>query len=352
MSPAPRVVLAFPGDLDTRTGGYLYDRRIALELEARGWSVERLSLPAGFPFPMAADLATTRDRLAVVPAGTTVLIDGLALGAMPDLAAELASRLDMVALVHHPLCLETGLSPAGAEALEHSERVALASARSVIVTSPRTAATVTDLLGVPESRITVAIPGTDPAPPAAGSADGLVRMLCVGTVTPRKGQELLVQALAGLGGQWELTIGGSLDRHPAAAARLAAAIARAGVGDRIRLAGELDHDQLAAHYAAADLFVSASLYEGYGMALTEALARGLPIVAVAGGAVADTVPAAAGLMVPPGDVGGLRDALQRCIHDRAVLARLRGGAMAARPHLPAWGDTAASIERVLAGGAS
>jgi glycosyltransferase involved in cell wall biosynthesis len=343
------LVLAYPGDLDTRTGGYLYDRRLALELEARGWTVERLSLPATFPFPSPVDLDLTRDRLAPLPYRTTVLIDGLALGAMPELAARTAGRLDVVALVHHPLCLETGLAPASAAALERSERAALASARGVIVTSPRTAETLTSHLGVPESLITIAVPGTDPAPVAKGSADRRLRLLCVGTVTPRKGQELLVRAIAGVDGDWVLTIGGSLERNPVEARRLRSAIAAAGLGERVRLAGELGEAELAAHYAAADLFVSASLYEGYGMALAEAVAHGLPIVAVAGGAVADTLPLGAGLLVPPGDVPALRNAIRRCVEDHDLLARLRQGALAARASLPRWSDTAASVERALRG---
>ena len=352
MSAARQLVLAYPGDLATRTGGYLYDRRLAQELEARGWTVQRLSLPASFPFPSAADLERTEELLARLARGRTVLIDGLALGAMPEVAARLREQLDLVALVHHPLCLETGLAPAAAAMLEHSERAALSVVRQVIVTSPRTAQTVATLLAVPAARITVALPGTDPVPAAKGSTDGRLRLLCVGTVTPRKGQRLLVAALAGVPGDWELTIGGSLERDVTAAQQLRAAIAEAGLDARVRLAGELDEAELAAQYAAADLFVSASLYEGYGMALAEALARGLPIVAAAGGAVGETVPEAAGLLVPPGDMGALRAALRRCLVEPDLLARLRAGALAARADLPGWSDTAASVEPVLAGRAA
>ena len=292
-------------------------------------------------------MSAARAQLARIQGGTTVLVDGLALGAMPGIPAVARQRLDLVALVHHPLCLETGLTPEQADALKASEHAALAAVRAVIVTSRQTAATLASLFAVPESHIVVAAPGTDAAPPATGSADGIVRMLCVGTVTPRKGQELLVEALSDVPGRWELVIGGSLDRAPATAVRLRATIAAWGLADRVRMMGELSAEALADQYDACDLFVSASLYEGYGMALAEALARGLPIVAAAGGAVSDTVPPEAGLLVPPGDVAALRAALRRCVQDRAVLGWLREGALAARARLPNWTDTAAIVEATL-----
>ena len=347
-----RLILAYPGDLETCTGGYIYDRRLALELEARGWAVERLSLGDGFPLPSPARLATVERELARVPDGTTILVDGLALGAMPRQVERAGARLDLVALVHHPLCLETGLSSSDAAALERSERAALAAMRAVVVTSPRTADTLVSLMSVPAGAITVALPGVDDAPIAPGSRDGVLRLLCVGTVVPRKGQALLVDALSGVPGRWELTIVGSLETDPATADRLRAVIGETRLGERVHLVGELSSEALSVHYDASDLLVSASFYEGYGMALAEALARGLPIVAAAGGAVADTVPSAAGLLVPPGDRDALREALTRCVREPALLARLREGALLARERLPRWPDTAACVEYALLGKAT
>jgi glycosyltransferase involved in cell wall biosynthesis len=344
------LVLAFAGALDTRTGGYVYDRRLALALEARGWRVDRLSLPEGFPFPGREILASSAALLRRLADSTTVLVDGLAFGAMPEIAAAEAGRLDLVALVHHPLCLETGLTPAAASALERSERRALAAARAVVVTSPRTALTLRTLFGLPPARITTALPGTDPAPVARGSGGPGCRMVCVGTLTPRKGHLLLVEALAGMGDlAWELRCAGSTERHRPTAEAVAAAVAAHELEGRVRLLGELDPDALAALYEEADLCVSASLYEGYGMALSEALARGLPVIAAAGGAVAETVPTEAGLLVPPGDVVALRAALQRFVEEPGLAAALRAGALAARARLPGWDATAARVEEALLG---
>ena len=352
MSPAKGLVLAFPGDPAIRTGGYIYNRRLVRELERRGWEVALLSLPLGFPFPSADDLATTVSTLAGLAPGSTVLVDGLAFGAMPVVAEAASSWLDLVALVHHPLCLETGLDPAQAAALATSERAALACARAVIVTSDHTAASLQAMFDVAPARITVAPPGTDPAPAATPSANGRWRLLCVGTVTRRKGHLLLAQALAGLAGPWELRCAGSLERDPAAAAELRAAIAAHGLADRVTLLGEVGDGELAARCARTDLLVAASFHEGYGLALAEALARGIPIVAATGGAVAATVPAAAGLLVPPGDHAALASAIGRLMAEPALARRLRTGARAAAAALPRWADTVALVERALLGAAA
>ncbi|HEX8375414.1 MAG TPA: glycosyltransferase family 4 protein [Geminicoccaceae bacterium] len=341
------VALVYPGDLATRTGGYTYDRRAFAALQALGWAVSHVGLPDRFPFPDAAALTTADVTLAGLPDGSSVVVDGLAFGAMPEVAARHAARLDLSALVHHPLGLETGLAATDAARLLDSERLALRSARRVIVTSPLTARTLVADLGVPAGRIAVALPGVDPAP-AVEVGDRPRRLLCVGTLNPRKGHLVLLQALATLRDlDWELVCAGSAERDPATAAAVAEAVRRQGLADRVRLAGELDEPGLAAAYADADLLVSASFYEGYGMALTEALARGLPIVAAAGGAVPDTVPPDAGLLAPVGDVPALAAALRRALAEPGLYRRLREGALLARGHLPRWGDTAYAIERAL-----
>ncbi len=127
-----------------------------------------------------------------------IVVDGLALGALPEAAEKIARRAPLVALVHHPLALEAGLSPADAQKLFESERKALAAARSVIVTSRATAKRLNADYDVPPERITVAPPGTDRAAPAKGSADGTLRLLSVGAVVPRKGFDVLIAALASI----------------------------------------------------------------------------------------------------------------------------------------------------------
>jgi glycosyltransferase involved in cell wall biosynthesis len=307
-----------------------------------------LRLPDGFPSGDAATLAATRELLLSLPPGALVLVDGLAFGAMPELAAELATRLRLVALVHHPLGLETGLEPATASAWLARERAALRHALRVVVTSAVTRDTLVAELDVAPGAITVAVPGTDPAPLAAGSRDGPPSMLAVGSVILRKDFLTLVRSVARIADlPWRLRIVGSLQRDPAEAARLAALIEAAGLEARIRLAGELPADDLAAAYDAADLVVSSSRYEGFGMALAEALARGLPIVAAHGGAVGSWLPAEAVLLVEPGSAEALAAALRGVLGDRDRLDALRAGATRARDRLTRWPETARVVSAML-----
>lgn len=344
MTPA---VFSIPGDIELRTGGYIYDRRVLALLPEMGVAVRHLQLPGSFPDPREEDLDETGRLLAAVAPGDVLIIDGLAYGAMP---AEVIARAraPIVALVHHPLCLEAGLAKARQDALRALETAALAVARRVVVTSRATARTLSADFAMPADRITVAEPGTDPAPRAAGSEGGPLRLLSVGAVVPRKACDVLVRALGALHDRdWRLTIAGPIDRSPAALAALQAAIAETGLADRITLSGPVDGDRLARLYASADAFLMASLYEGYGMVLAEAMAHGLPIVCTTGGAAAETVPDDAALKVPPGDERALMLGVQRILGDAALRHRMAGASWAAGQKLPRWEETARTVAGVI-----
>lgn len=338
-----------PGDLFARTGGYVYDRRILDGLTASGWCVRVHSMDPSFPTPSPHALREAEQILGQIPAGRTVVIDGLALGGMPDLVGKAAGRLRLIALIHHPLAFETGLDQDQARRLHDSEQRALTVTRRVIATSPATARDLTDSFDVPRERIRVVRPGTDPAPLASGSGSDRLHLLCVATLTPRKGHAVLFEALSRLrDAAWSLTCVGSATRDPATANRLASMIAALAFTDRITLAGELDEASLAERYHRADAFVLASHHEGYGMVFGEAIARGLPIVATRAGAIPETVPAAASLLVPPGDSAALATALRRLIQDAELREWLRAGARYARASLPSWQSASAQFATAIA----
>lgn len=338
-----RALFAFPGDLAARTGGYIYDAQIIARAGRHGVDFAPLSLPASFPAPDAADLARTADLFRAAPERVAV-VDGLAYGAFtPDLLRAIPQRI--VALVHHPLALESGLSPQRAAALRASERRALERAQHIVAPSATTRDDLVSGYGAPPGKISIAPPGACAAPRAPATGDP-PHLLAVGSLVPRKGYDILLAALAQVDDlPWRLTIVGSPERAPDHAASLRAQAERFGA--RIVFAGEVADDALAAHYAASDLFVLASHHEGYGMVLAEAMARGLPIVTTRAGAAAQTAPDAAAVKVPPGDADALAAALRALLRDPARRAALAEASFRAGQDLPSWDDAARRIADVV-----
>lgn len=339
------AAFAVPGDIDAPTGGYAYARKLFELLPALGVALRHVELPGGFPHPSEAELADAARRLRTA-APAVYLIDGLAYGAMrPELLAGFAAPI--VALVHHPLGFETGLSPARRDELLKSEAAALELAARVISSSKLTARVLASEFGVPREKIEIAEPGTEAAPRARGTGRP-VSLLAVGAISPRKAYADLVHALAGVKNlDWRLTIVGSRERSPETVRSLERAILESGLNERIELTGAIADTRLDGIYDAADVFVSPSLFEGYGMVLTEAMARGLPLILSTGGAAIETVPDEAGLKVPPGERIALREALRQIIGDAGLRQRLAEGSWQAGQRLPRWSDTAAKVAAVL-----
>lgn len=343
-----QLYFAYPGDLNTPTGGYGYDRRVMAGLRALGWQVEPVALGEGFPGPSKATLDTARQRLEGLPENGLVVIDGLAFGAMPCVTEGLQDRLRLVALVHHPLCLENGVSPAQAMMLKANESAALSFARHIIVTSPATASQVVELFAIASDSLSVIVPGTDKQMQVEREQVGYPKLLSVGTVVPRKGYDLLFKALAGLSNEaWHLDVVGGTNADPACFENLQILVRDLDLADRITFHGAVQPDALARYYQAADVFVLASRYEGYGMAYTEALAHGLPVIGSGGGAVRDTLPHEAALYCGIEDVSALQDALKVLITDPARRAEMAGAARAAAAELPDWTDTSRLFSKVL-----
>lgn len=339
------VVFAIPGDPDTPTGGYAYARRMTEELGSLGWRVQPLALPAAYPHPDAPDEAAAEQAFAALPDCALVLVDGLAFGAMPSITHRHAWRLRLVALLHHPLGLETGLSAARAQALLASERSALETARCVVTTSQTTARCLRELFGLAADKIVVVEPGTDPGPKANGDSDP-PRLIAVGSLTHRKGHDVLIDALVRLAHRpWWCRIVGAMP-EPDTARALAAQIAAHGLEGRIEITGPVAN--VRAEMARADLFVLASRYEGYGMAYAEAMAQGLAVVGCRVGAVAALVPESAGVLVPPDDVPALAAALAPLLAGPDRRRALAAGALKRARALPSWQASAARLAEALA----
>lgn len=334
-----------PGDPETATGGYAYGRRI---VAASTGELALLRLPAGFPYPTADDLAETGRLLAA--AKGPVLVDGLAYGVLPTrLIDALPER--PVALCHHPLGLEHGLSEAESRRLIEAERAALARAAHVVVTSEATARTLVADFGLAAEGVTVAPPGLDRAAPAAfhrGAAAETPTILTVASYTPRKAHDALLAALALIADRpWRAVWAGADDLDPPWRAKIAAAVSISGLGERIEMRGPCDAAKLDRLYDGADIFCLPSRYEGYGMVFAEAMMRGLPVVAAKAEAVRDLVSPAAGRLAPADDPAALAAALAGLLDDPAAR---RAAGMAGRERamaLPDWSETWRRVQGAL-----
>lgn len=351
MSSERRLVFANSVDYARHTGGYVYNTRLMRELAALGWEVVTLDLPAGFPRPDPSARAQSARLLAGLPDGMLVVADQICLSPLAARLAREAARLRLVMLFHHPIAKELGLPLKARDLLHHLEKSALAMCHLVVATSPTTADTLVDDYDMRDDRIVVALPGIEPLPPVDYQPSANEpRLLSVGAVIERKGYHILVDALAGLGDTpWHLDIVGDFDRAPDYVARLRGQTAAAGLAGRIVLKGALTSAELEACWRSAHIYVAASAHEGFGMAVAEAVARGVPTVTTHSGAVGEWLDPNAALIVPNASRDALRAAIGRVLGDPALRTQLREGALAQAARFPSWADAAELVDRRLAG---
>jgi glycosyltransferase involved in cell wall biosynthesis len=344
-----------PGGVDDParpSGGNAYDRRICLDLPGFGWQVHKHTVDGDWPSPSEAARAELARTLRELPDGTVVLLDGLVACGVPEIVLPEAERLCLAVLVHLPLGDETGLEPDVAADLDAKERATLRGVSAVIATSEWAVRRLVSHHGLAPERVHVAAPGADIAPLASGT-DGVSRLLCVAAVTPRKGQHRLVEALATVTElRWSCVLVGSLDQEPEYVDHLRTLIAKFGLEDRFHLAGPQAGAELDASYAAADLMVLTSYAETYGMAVTEALARGIPVLASDVGGLPEAVGRAPdggvpGILVPPENPAAIAAELRGWFGEADVRRRLKAAARGRRAALDGWATTARSLAHVL-----
>jgi glycosyltransferase involved in cell wall biosynthesis len=336
------------------SGGNAYDRRVCQGLAALGWTLHEHAIPDAFPKLGAAGHGALARDVRGIPDGAVVLIDGLIASAAPDALVPHADRLRLVVLVHMPLGHRPPDSDAGAVRAREGE--VLAAAAAVVTTSAWSRRRLGELYALPADRVHVAEPGVDAAGLAPGTAAGDA-LLCVAAVTPDKGHDVLLDALATATHlSWRCACVGSLDRDPAFADGVRRRARDGGLEGRVRFPGPRTGPELDRAYAAADLLVLASHAETYGMVVTEALARGLPVVAAEVGGITEALGhgedgTRPGLLVPPGDPAALGAALRAWLGDAELRGRLRRAARERRASLRAWPATASVVDGVLAGAA-
>jgi glycosyltransferase involved in cell wall biosynthesis len=326
-----RLRLVVPAAVQVPTGGNVYDLALAEALRAGGDEV--LVSPCE-----PHDLPGLLRR----PWRGCTLVDGLLACPRPD---AVASR-DVAVLVHMPLALETGLAPRRAAELDRLERTTLHAAATVVTTSHWCARYLGAHHGVAD--VAVAPPGTEPAPLVSGSDPPL--LVHVAALLPHKDQVGVVSALARLTDlDWRARLAGDDGRDPAYAAAVRAAVREAALTDRVSVTGVLPRDEA---WDGANLALLPSRVESFGMVVTEALARGVPVVAAEGTGAEEALGQAAdgtrpGVLVPAGDPDALARALRRWLTDVEHRQALRAAALARRTTLEGWDRTASRVRAAL-----
>jgi glycosyltransferase involved in cell wall biosynthesis len=330
------------------SGGNAYDRRICHGLGALGWSVRELIVAGSWPRPDDVACTDLVEALDTVPDGDVVLVDGLIASTVPDVLVPESKRVRLVVLVHMPL----GNAAAGNDPAGRREHDVLAAAAASVTTSVWTRRWLLERYRLDSGSVYVAEPGVDVAALAPGTAAG-GELLCVAAVTPSKGHDVLLTALAMVGDlPWRCTCVGSLDRDPGLVEDLRRQRGDSGLDGRVSFVGPRTGTDLQTAYAAADVLVLASSAETYGMVVTEALARGLPVITTTAGGLPEALGRGRdggrpGLLVPPGDATAFAGALRRWLDDVGLRRRLRLAALQRRDTLTSWTTTAERISRVL-----
>jgi glycosyltransferase involved in cell wall biosynthesis len=334
------------------SGGNVYDRHVCGGLPALGWSVHEHAVPGFWVRPDAASFAALADVIRRIPDDAVVLLDGLVASTAPEVLVPQARRLRLVVLVHMPLGHRRAADGAGNARTR--EREVLSAAAAIVTTSAWTRRRLLELYRLPVERVHVAEPAVDAANLVPGSAAG-DSLLCVAAVTFDKGHDVLLDALATISDlSWRCVCVGDLDRDPAFVEGLRRRSRDDGLDARVDFAGPRTGADLDRSYAAADLMVLASRGETYGMVVTEALARGLPVVAAEVGGLTEALGHGAhgtrpGLLVPQDDPGALGAALRAWLGDAGLRGRLRRAARERRESLRGWSTTTSVIAGVLAG---
>jgi glycosyltransferase involved in cell wall biosynthesis len=332
------------------SGGNRYDREVRDGLRAAGWHVVDHAVAGAWPLPDVAAWSALRAVVDALPDGALVLLDGLVASTASEVLLPVAGRLRLVVLVHLPFGLVDG-APVVPDA-PRREQAVLAAAAGVVTTSCWTRTRLVEGYGLPPGRVHVAQPGVHAGALATSSEPG-TNLLCVGPVTRHKGHDVLVEALGHLADRpWRCVVVGPVDREPEHAAQVEHGAAERGLADRFVLAGPLWGTALDDAYCGGDVLVLPSLVETYGMVVTEALSHGLPVLASATGGVPEALGRlpdgrTPGLLVAPGDVVALAQALASWLDDGVLRRSLRRAVIERRAALRGWASTTADVSRVL-----
>jgi glycosyltransferase involved in cell wall biosynthesis len=353
-----RIGLIIYGHLETLTGGYLYDRIVVRGLTALGHAVEVISLAGGtYLQRLGRGLSPALHRRLRSDGFDLLIEDELCHPSLFLVNRRLRRQAGppVMALVHHVLCKET--RPRWQNMLlSIAERSFLASVDGFILNSETTRRTVAALVAHRRPQVVAYPAGNRFGRPLSTDAigprtrrPGPLELLFLGHVIPRKGLLPLLAALAGIDRDvWRLSVVGSLDFDPAHALRAKQLTRQLGLSDSVRFLGPLPDEELVKILAASHLFCMPYAYEGFGIAILEAMAFGLPAIGCLDGAAVETVRHGTnGFLLRPGDLAGLAPLLAKMHRDRGELQRMALAARRTYINRPTWQDGVLAIDRFL-----
>lgn len=337
-----RLALITAAPFETVTGASFYHRRLLAAWRDMGGDADIVALDG----PAAPDLASRFGH------GEMIIVEGAAFESAEAVIPALQVR-GAVALVHHPTALEPGTPEPRRRRLKSLELAVLPGFGRVVAASEPIADRLSSEFGVIRERLHVLVPGTDQQPRRAidpNRPDGTqCTILSLGTLSYRKGHDILLRALATLADlDWRLILAGE-PRDPAYAAELDTLVTTLGIAARVDRRGALEGEALERAWADAELFALATRFEGFGMAIAEAMARGLPVAITDGGAAGSLVPPAAGVVAPVDDATQLAKAMRRLIFSPSLRADMGGHAWTHARSLPGWPDQARALRDILRG---
>ncbi len=349
-----RVGLVIYGNLNTLSGGYLYDRRLVAHLRARGDTVHIVSLPWRNYGRHLGDNFSRKLRRALATTAVDVwLEDELNHPSLAFLPRRKQGGAPIVSIVHHLRSDET--RPRWQNALYRAvERAYLRRADAFVFNSRTTRTSVAQVLGS-EPRGIVAYPGKNRLPAAISAADITrrvrqsppLRILFVGNIIPRKRVHTLLHAFAALPADCvTLQLVGRTDADPRYFRRVQSLAARLRPDDRVKFSGQLPDADLARALRNSHLLAVPSGYEGFGIVYLEAMGFGVPVIAGTHGGAREIITRGENGFLAD-DTRALADILRALCENRQQLQKMSLAAHTRYRQFPDWDESMARIRAFL-----
>jgi glycosyltransferase involved in cell wall biosynthesis len=343
-----KVGLVIYGSLEGLSGGYLYDRKLVDHLRTAGDTVEIISLSSRNYLAHLADNLDFR-----LPPGLDILVeDELAHPSL--LTANIQQHpYPVISLVHNLHSSEFRFHWQRAS-YARIEKYYLNSVDGFIFNSTATRDSV-HKLAADHKPFVVATPGgnrlgalTADRARARAFEGGPLRLLFLANVIPLKGLHVLLEAISCRPAAYVLDIVGSLRVNRAYVHKMQKVMRAKGLSSMVHFHENLDGAALIEKIENAQVLVLPSFYEGFGIAILEGMAFGLPAISTMAGAIPQLITDGEnGFLILAGDSDKLAQRLTQLASDRALLCRLSLGALSRFHAQPTWEQTTEAIRTFL-----